>query len=69
MHARSQAYWKTVFTGPLQRFEVGATHDDALDPRSPAFASHLAHCLDVILGIARNHTAASALPDAAGGLR
>ena len=53
---RSQVYWKTVFPGALQRFEVGATHDEALDPRSPAFAAHLAHCLKVILAIARGHT-------------
>jgi amino acid adenylation domain-containing protein len=61
-------YLKKIFTGPIERFEVGATHAEALDPRTPAFAAHLAHCLERILGEAKKHRAAgdvvavSALP-------
>ena len=69
IHGKSQAYWKTIFTGPLQRFEVGATHDEALDARSPVFAAHLAQCLKVVLTIAQESRATQALSrDAAGAL-
>jgi amino acid adenylation domain-containing protein len=68
IHARSQAYWKTIFTGPLQRFAVGTTHDEALDARSPVFAEHLVHCFKVILAVAQKSGAMKALPDAAGAL-
>ncbi len=33
------ADWRKLFTGRLKRFEAGATHADALDPRNPVFAS------------------------------
>ena len=39
-----------IFTGRLKRYEVGATHADALDPRNPAFASQLLRCIDLIRG-------------------
>jgi amino acid adenylation domain-containing protein len=43
-------YLNRLFTGPMQRFEVGDTHDEALDPHTPGFAEHLARCLELILG-------------------
>ena len=47
------AYLKLLFSGTLERLEVGTTHADALDPRNPAFAEHLARCLASILDAAR----------------
>ena len=55
-------YLKKLFTGPIERFEVGVTHDDALDPRSPAFAAHLRYCLQRILAHASGQAARG--PDA-----
>jgi amino acid adenylation domain-containing protein len=48
-------YLRKLFSGPIERFEVGATHDEALDPRTPAFAAHLAYCLRRILAEASGH--------------
>ncbi|HSQ83072.1 MAG TPA: AMP-binding protein [Casimicrobiaceae bacterium] len=42
------ADWRRLFTGGLKRFEVGATHADALDPRNPVFASYLTRCVGLI---------------------
>jgi hypothetical protein len=39
---------RQIFTGSLERFEVGTTHAEALDPRSPTFAKALLHCVGQI---------------------
>ncbi|HTS22274.1 MAG TPA: AMP-binding protein [Casimicrobiaceae bacterium] len=49
MASAQQEYLKRIFTGPVERIEVGTTHDDALDPRNPAFVEQLARCLEQIL--------------------
>lgn len=41
---------RLAFPGKVRRYDVGATHGDALDPRNPAFASYLARCLGLIRG-------------------
>lgn len=41
-----------VFTGPVERFEIGGTHAEALDPRNPHFASCLLRCVDRVRGAA-----------------
>jgi amino acid adenylation domain-containing protein len=38
-------YLRAIFAGELTRLEVADTHQETLDPRSPLFAQHLAHCL------------------------
>ena len=50
MTGADSPYLKRIFTGTQRRFEVGTTHAEALDPRNPVFAEHLAHCLAMILG-------------------
>ena len=45
-------YLKKLFTGSIERFEVGTTHAEALDPRTPAFVEHLDYCLKRILAAA-----------------
>jgi hypothetical protein len=37
-----------VFTGDVERCEVGATHAEALDPRNPVFANELLRCVGAI---------------------
>ena len=44
---------RTIFTGRVRRYEVAATHGEALDPRNPVFASTLTRCVELILGAAR----------------
>jgi hypothetical protein len=39
---------RKIFTGRFKRFEVGATHAEALDPRNPVFASCLTRCVGLI---------------------
>jgi thioesterase domain-containing protein len=39
---------RQIFTGRLKRYEVGATHAEALDPRNPAFAGSLLRCVGLI---------------------
>lgn len=41
------------FTGRFERYEVGSTHAEALDPRNPIFASALLSCVGSIRGAAR----------------
>ena len=53
MKGTDSPYLKKLFTGKLQRFQVGATHAEALDARNPVFAEHLARCLATILDAAR----------------
>ncbi|MGH8801367.1 MAG: AMP-binding protein [Casimicrobiaceae bacterium] len=54
-----------AFAGRIRRFEVGATHRDALDPRNPAFASYLARCLGLIRGaVPASPRFASSVPQA-----
>jgi acyl carrier protein len=60
-------YLKRLFTGPLQRFEVGATHAEALDARNPLFAEHLARALALILDPARHLTSPASAPSAVAG--
>jgi amino acid adenylation domain-containing protein len=50
MLGANPSYLKKIFTGRVKRFEVGTTHAEALDPRTPAFAEYLARCLGLILG-------------------
>jgi len=47
---------RQLFTGRFKRYEVGATHTEALDPRNPAFASSLVRCVGLIREAAREHT-------------
>lgn len=42
-----------IFTGHMQRFGVGGTHDEALDPRNPVFSSYLLRCVGMIREAAR----------------
>ncbi|HJU23365.1 MAG TPA: AMP-binding protein, partial [Casimicrobiaceae bacterium] len=51
---RSNALLARVFTGPVERFEIGGTHAEALDPRNPHFASCLLRCVDRVREAARN---------------
>ena len=44
---------KTLFTGRVRRYEVGATHAEALDPRNPVFANYLLRCFGLIRGAAQ----------------
>jgi thioesterase domain-containing protein len=39
---------KKIFPGRVERFEVGRTHPDVLDPHNRAFAKALERCLSVI---------------------
>jgi amino acid adenylation domain-containing protein len=55
---------RRIFTGPLERFEVGSTHAEALDPRNPVFATCLLRCVALTRDAARAHrSAAVAAPD------
>jgi thioesterase domain-containing protein len=47
-------YLSTLFSGKLERVEVGTTHADILDPRNPIFAEHLTRFLARILDAARS---------------
>lgn len=44
---------KMLFTGRVRRYEVGATHAEALDPRNPVFANYLLRCVGLIRGAAQ----------------
>ena len=57
MTSADSPYLKRIFTGNVERFEVGTTHSEALDPRNPAFADHLSRCLALILGSLREPSA------------
>ncbi|HTR56988.1 MAG TPA: AMP-binding protein [Casimicrobiaceae bacterium] len=50
MSGAEATFLRSVFPGKLRRFEVGTTHDQALDPRSPVFAEYLERCLGLIRG-------------------
>lgn len=39
---------RRYFTGRVKRYEVGNSHNDALDARNPVFAGTLRRCLDLI---------------------
>lgn len=39
---------RKIFTGRVKRYEVGNSHNDALDPRNPLFASTLKRCIGLI---------------------
>ncbi|HLX30574.1 MAG TPA: AMP-binding protein [Casimicrobiaceae bacterium] len=49
----SNALLARVFTGATERFEIGGTHAEALDPRNPHFASCLLRCVDRVREAAR----------------
>lgn len=53
MAATDLATLRRTLSGPIEHFEVGATHRDALDARNPAFAKALMHCVDRIRVAAR----------------
>jgi|SRR5690348_8832939 len=55
-------YLNRIFTGSIERFEVGTTHAEALDPRTPAFAQHLRRCLELILAGAGKASNAAPAP-------
>jgi len=59
MDSENSEYLRRIFSGTIERFEAGATHAEALDPRTPAFATHLAHCLARILDEAKTYGAKS----------
>lgn len=44
---------RQIFTGRFERFEVGSTHAEALDPRNPVFAGALLRCVGTIREAAR----------------
>ena len=44
---------RRVFTGRFKRYEVGATHTQALDPRNPVFVDALTRCVGLIREAAR----------------
>lgn len=48
MHAGEALALRRLFTGSFERYEVGSTHAEALDPRNPAFASSLLRCVGLI---------------------
>ena len=39
---------RRIFSGALERFEVGGTHAEALDPNNPVFANYLLRCVERI---------------------
>ena len=39
---------RTMFTGRLERYVVGETHKQALDPRNPMFSNTLLRCVRLI---------------------
>lgn len=46
---------RRYFNGRVKRYDVGTTHNDALDPRNPVFAGTLKRCVELIHGAARTH--------------
>jgi hypothetical protein len=48
MHGGQALDLRRIFTGRYKRYEVGANHANALDPRNPAFAGALRRCVDLI---------------------
>lgn len=44
---------RRIFTGRYKRYEVAATHSEALDPRNPVFARALQRCVELIRDAAR----------------
>jgi hypothetical protein len=53
--AADLAALRSVLSGRIERFEVGTTHRDAIDPQNPAFAKVLLHCVERIRAAARDH--------------
>jgi amino acid adenylation domain-containing protein len=50
---------RRYFTGRVKRYEVGNSHNEALDPRNPVFAATLRRCLDLIRAADRSPGAAA----------
>jgi amino acid adenylation domain-containing protein len=53
MRTADSAGLRGVLTGPVERFELGGSHAEALDPRNPAFATCLLRCIARIREAAR----------------
>lgn len=51
-HGADGAGLRQIFSGRIERFEVGMTHAEALDPRNPVFANYLLRCVGLIRGSA-----------------
>lgn len=58
------AYLRKVFSGPIERFEVGATHEEAIEALTDAFIANLRHCLERILAEAGSYEAYRNVPPA-----
>jgi amino acid adenylation domain-containing protein len=58
--ATDPAVLRGIFSGRVERFEVGTTHRDALDAQNPSFAKALLHCVDRIRDAARSDVPAAA---------
>jgi acyl carrier protein len=56
------AYLRKIFSGPIERLEVGATHEEAIGARTDAFAVNLRRCLERILADASRHDAYRGVP-------
>lgn len=48
IHGVDASDLRWIFPGRVQRFEVGGTHAEALDPRNPVFSSYLLRCVGLI---------------------
>lgn len=48
MHGAEALDLRRIFTGRYKRYEVGANHANALDPRNPVFARALRRCVELI---------------------
>ena len=48
MHGAEALNLRRIFTGRYKRYEVGANHANALDPRNPVFARALRRCVELI---------------------
>lgn len=60
METADPGHLRRLFTGPVERFEVAATHVQVLDSHNAVFASRLAHCLASIRATASTAAATSA---------
>jgi hypothetical protein len=58
---------RRYFTGRVKRYEVGNSHNEALDPRNPVFAATLRRCLDLIRAADRDSGGAARTRNATSG--
>ncbi len=54
---------RKVFSGSIDRHEVGTTHHDALDPQNPVFARALLDCIGRIRVIAQENASTAGRPE------